>query len=423
MPKVHGAGTIEKRKDRQGKTYYRVRFNLGIDPKTKERRFSPWRGPYSSKEKAIVAAAEYRSEIESGLRLDADQITFRKYADMYCTQRRQQGTLAPNTLRKGEYLAKSLCKYLGDIKLREIDTLTIQAALAELGEDGKSPGAVAESYRMLKQIISMALSQDLITRNPCNKIKTPKAKRPQISFLNNKEISRFVKAIEKEEARADILEKTHRSTLPRKDHRFATNKVRAMFLRSCTAATRLILATGVRRGEGLGIIWEHIDFESMTLRITQQMTIDGIRSPKTDQAKRTISISIDTAERLKILKNQQAEFLFGFGIKQGQDTPVFINERGEFIDPSNFSRWWRAFCKANGFTGLKLHNLRHTQATLLIANGVDIKTVQARLGHATAAITLDLYSGVIPSKDREAADLIGSIIYAKPAQENKVVNL
>jgi integrase len=75
--------------------------------------------------------------------------------------------------------------------------------------------------------------------------------------------------------------------------------------------------------------------------------------------------------------------------------------------------------KTYGFEGLRFHALRHTQVTLLIAQGVDIKTVQARLGHTLASTTLDLYAGVIPAKDRQAADIIDTILTAAPEQKKK----
>jgi len=196
-----------------------------------------------------------------------------------------------------------------------------------------------------------------------------------------------------------------------------------MTLRSHIMATRLLLATGVRRGEGLGLTWKYLDLEDASLRISQQITMDGLRPPKTKQGMRTISLDSDTVKRLGDLKANQAEYLLGLGIKQDANTPVFINEIGGFIDPNNFSRWWRGFCKEYGFEGLRIHDLRHTQATQLIAQNVDIKTVQSRLGHATAAITLDLYAGVMPSKDREAAEVIGNIISAATEKYGKIVNI
>lgn len=85
--------------------------------------------------------------------------------------------------------------------------------------------------------------------------------------------------------------------------------------------------------------------------------------------------------------------------------------------------WWREFRAENGFEGVVLHELRHTQATLLLANGTDIKTVQARMGHSSAAFTMDRYAHAVQEKDDQAADLMGRIISGRIKQEARVIPL
>ncbi len=107
---------------------------------------------------------------------------------------------------------------------------------------------------------------------------------------------------------------------------------------------------------------------------------------------------------------QQARYLNKIGLIQNANTPVFCNSVGTWLDPTRLSNWWKHFRHENNFPGLKLHELRHTQATLLLANGVDVKTVQNRLGHANASITLDWYAHPIPEKDEQAATILGSLM-------------
>ena len=90
------------------------------------------------------------------------------------------------------------------------------------------------------------------------------------------------------------------------------------------------------------------------------------------------------------------------------------NDKGEFMAPTNFSRWWRTFAKENGFEGLRFHELRHTQATQLVSNGVDMKTIQHRLGHSSATLTMNLYAHALPENDIQAAQLIGNL-FSMPA--------
>lgn len=88
------------------------------------------------------------------------------------------------------------------------------------------------------------------------------------------------------------------------------------------------------------------------------------------------------------------------------------------IRVDNFEHWWAEWRKDHDFVGLKFHELRHTQATMLLSNGVDIKTVQTRLEHSNPTITLSWYAHAIPEKDHEAADLLGSLLATKPDKNN-----
>ena len=124
------------------------------------------------------------------------------------------------------------------------------------------------------------------------------------------------------------------------------------------------------------------------------------------------------ASHLAMWKERQAGELAKIGVKQTGKTPVCCSDTGSWYRIDTFDNWWRAWRKEHGFEGLKFHELRHTQATQLLANGVDVKTVQARLGHASASITLGWYAHAIPEKDHEAADLLGAILSGAKPQDS-----
>lgn len=133
-------------------------------------------------------------------------------------------------------------------------------------------------------------------------------------------------------------------------------------------------------------------------------------------------------------KNEQKAWLGSIAVWQTGNTPVVSNEHGSFLDPNNYGRWFRQWCVDNGFgeyegkeetyidsqgrkrtrkrnyKGLTPHMLRHTQATLLLAENTDLKTVQSRLGHSDSSLTLGVYSHAVVSKDEEAANTIGDLI-------------
>ena len=111
-------------------------------------------------------------------------------------------------------------------------------------------------------------------------------------------------------------------------------------------------------------------------------------------------------------KQRQAKELAKLDIEVTEDTPVCCTDVGSMMRVDNFETWWSNWRKTQGFDGLKFHELRHTQATVLLANGVDVKTVQTRLGHANPSITRGWYAHAIPENDHEAADIFGNLFSA-----------
>ena len=181
-------------------------------------------------------------------------------------------------------------------------------------------------------------------------------------------------------------------------------------------AVRIGLATGMRRGEILALTWDHIDLDGAMIQVEKSITVYGeVKDPKSEAGKRALNIDADTVEHLRTWKAFQASELDKICIEQTDTTPVCRSDKGEYVNPTNFSRWWRGFAESSGFAGLKFHELRHTQASQLIANGVDIKTVQGRLGHASASLTMNQYAHALPENDRKAAELIGTLF--SPGQE------
>jgi integrase len=169
------------------------------------------------------------------------------------------------------------------------------------------------------------------------------------------------------------------------------------------------------------------------IKVVKQYAADKKRrNPKSKTSQRNLSIDVGTVNFLKEWKAVQQQELFD-GEKVPGSTPVCTNELGDFIDPNIFNRWRRHYFAKHGlgcfkkeesyidrqgnkrvrrtqYEGFNLHELRHTQATLLIGSGTDIKTVQTRLGHSSASLTMDIYAHAIEQNDRDAAETIGDFL-------------
>ena len=178
----------------------------------------------------------------------------------------------------------------------------------------------------------------------------------------------------------------------------------------------LLATTGMRRGEVLGLRWEDVDFAGRALSIVQTLTtVRGdkhIGPPKTGKSRRRVSIDAVTLDALKAhRKRQRVERIAAADVWSNEGDLVFTDELGEPVHPNRLSQSFDRIVREAELPRIRLHDLRHSYATLALKAGVHPKIVSERLGHSTIAITLDLYSHVAQGLDADAAELIASRIY------------
>lgn len=201
---------------------------------------------------------------------------------------------------------------------------------------------------------------------------------------------------------------------------WALKQLRA-FLDS-TKATRLyplwalMASTGMRRGEALGLRWdEDVDLDSGRVSISQNMVAAGytvvIGEPKTRRGRRSIALDPDTIRILKDFRKKQAAERLAWGPAYEPSGYVFVRENGQPYHPNRITKMFETAVEASRQPRIRLHDLRHTYATLALAAGVHVKVVSERLGHANVSITLDTYSHVIPALEEQAAAQVGALLF------------
>ncbi len=176
----------------------------------------------------------------------------------------------------------------------------------------------------------------------------------------------------------------------------------------------LLVMVGLRRGELLALRWENIDFKNNLLKVRYNMVNgeDGciIKAPKSEAGIRDISLGKDVMDVLALAKAQYEmdalEYGGGF-----QDLNFVIHQKdGSPIKPDSMTQKWERFVESNDLPKIRLHDLRHSNATALIQAGVNPRVVQQRLGHSDVNITLNTYTHVLPEMDIEAAEKLDSIL-------------
>jgi integrase len=178
----------------------------------------------------------------------------------------------------------------------------------------------------------------------------------------------------------------------------------------------LFLATsGCRRGEALGLVWSALDLDTGRCALRQTITAVDHKPHTADRSKtddgRTIELDRKTVSALRALKARQAQEKLSLGAGYSDSGFAFCHPDGRAYHPERFSREFDRMVKRLGVPRIRLHDLRHSWATLALRAGVPIKVVSERLGHSTTAITADVYSHVTPGMQTDAAEKVAALIF------------
>jgi integrase len=177
-----------------------------------------------------------------------------------------------------------------------------------------------------------------------------------------------------------------------------------------SAAWQLLATTGARRGEVLGARWRDLDLARGRWSIVQTVIESGVSRPKGGRT-RNVALDAGTIEALRAHRRAQAAEKLGFGPAYDDHGLVFCREDGTPLEPRTFSRAFGRHVELAELPRIRLHDLRHTWATLALGAGVHPKVVSERLGHASIAITLDVYSHVSAGLQQDAADTVAALLH------------
>ncbi|CAB4712120.1 unannotated protein [freshwater metagenome] len=296
-------------------------------------------------------------------------------------------TLRPSTLTSYRQLVNCYAvPNLGGAKLAEVDGSMLNKLYADLARSGRteriekngaglSPKTIRNLHGLFAKAFSDAVRWNRIVRNPCDAADAPRYRSPEMSAWSTEELQQFLQSTT--------------------EHRW-----HAIF--------RLAATTGLRRGEILGLRWQDVDIEACTITVRRTQIRHGkiveTSTPKTERGNRTINVGAANIAALKQWKSAQAteRLRMGSGWRDLGGHLVTLPD-GTLPNPESFSNLFKKLVKQAGLTEIRLHDLRHTCATALLAAGVPVKVVSQRLGHADVGVTLKTYAHVMPGDDADAA--------------------
>lgn len=249
-----------------------------------------------------------------------------------------------------------------------------------------SSKTVLHHHRLISSILSTAVEWGALFSNPCDRTKPPRVEKKEPKYLDEVQAGILLDLLETESAEYKTM-------------------------------IRLLLFTGLRRGELLGLEWKDIDFDNSTLQICRTslyLPDKGIFEDETKNAtsNRIIKLSQTAISDLKTYKKWQIQQRFMLGDRWGGTNKVFTTNDGKPLHPDTLSRWFSKFIKSHSdkLPPITIHSLRHTNATLQIAGGVPITTVAKRLGHADTVTTSKIYAHAIRSADEAAAETLENLL-------------
>ena len=278
--------------------------------------------------------------------------------------------------------------HLGQVRLRDLAPEHVRSWQAVLlrtprrFRDGPlSTTTVRYCHRLLRRALQDALRWELVDRNVCDAVVAPRRADTEMSVWSPPDVRRFLAFV-------------------------ADDRLVAMW--------RLFLVTGMRRGEVAGLRWIDVDSRGRPVvgaaHVVLVYSAAQVSEPKTKRSRRVIALDAGTVAALREHQTRQGaerEYAQDVWVESGY---VFVREDGTPMDPDRISHLFRVTVDAAGLPKIRLHDLRHTAASLALAMGIHPKVVSERLGHSSVAITLDIYSHLTPGLQEDAAERLGEIL-------------
>lgn len=277
---------------------------------------------------------------------------------------------------KAEAIVQAMGKRLGDVFTVEYDMEPL------------SDKTVLAYHRLISIILAQAEKEMLVPYNAAAKATPPKAAKKAPNYFQPETISEIQKALEAEPLKWQLI-------------------------------THMLLVTGCRRGEIMGLKWDKVDFKTNRVKIDRELIISKSKGVHESTTKtndiRYLTLPTETMLLLRKYKREQLRLQLANGDRWIDTGYVFTQDNGDHMNPDSVTGWLYGFSRRHGLPHINPHAFRHTVASVLLANGTDIVTVAAQLGHASASTTENFYAHIIEENKAKASECIADVLLRKKA--------
>ena len=347
---------------KRGKRSWAIVIDMGRDPVAGKRR-RKWISVKGTKRDAERRLAEVIHEIDSGTFIQPSRITLSEYLDQWMRDYAVP-SVRPLTAQGYRTIVRQMQRALGPAPLADLRPHHIQKYYVALLDRGLSPQTVTNYHRVLHHALGQAVKWELLPRNIMERVRPPRVHKPEFRSFSPDEVSLLLTAARGTDYHLPI---------------------------------HLAVYTGLRRAEVLGLRWSDVDLDARTLTVNRTMSaLRGepmhINAPKSSRSRRAVAFGEGTASLLTMRRG-------------APDDQVCARSGGAVLTPRSLSYGYKTIADSCGVS-VRFHDLRHTHASLLLAAGVPVHVVQARLGHATIQTTVDTYGHLLPTSDAEAGTVL-----------------
>ena len=388
------AGSIEKR----GENTYRLIVSGGKN--LDGSRCRKTKTIHGTRKDAEIALAEFITEVNRGMVPEGKSITFEDFFHIW-KEKYGSKELAPKTYSRYLGMLKTrILPYLGSFALDKIKPTDLMNLYDMLENDTQikrisknngqrtlkplSPKTILEHHRLLSAMFQRAVYWQLLVNNPARRVQPPKTRKPKRKYYDDEQCKVLLENLETQEIKYRV-------------------------------AIIITIFTGVRLGELMGLEWSDIDFRNGIISInkaSQYLSEKGVftKDPKTESSIREVAIPsfvLSLLEEYKLWYEDQKSF---YGELWHESNRLFVQADGKPMHPNTISKWFVKFVEKIGLPVINFHGLRHTNATLLLSQNIDVAVVAARLGHAQITTTLNFYVHPVISHNKVAGNVLENLL-------------